>query len=110
MKFLNRYVRGPLCARDTPLWKDLGIELLGGGSNDDLNIIKNNNSDVQDCCSKMFQLWLERQPTASWRQLIQALKQLKLNYLATQVEANLKTAVLEPRLEPTPSPGLLHHR
>ena len=37
----------------------------------------------------MFQLWLDRQPSASWRQLIEALKQLHLNYLAGQIESKL---------------------
>jgi len=43
----------------------------------------------------MFQLWLDRQPTASWAQLIAALKQLQLNYLASQIESKLTVPVLE---------------
>ena len=43
----------------------------------------------------MFQLWLDRQPTASWRQLTEALKQLQLNYLASQIESKLMTPVVD---------------
>ena len=96
VQFLNRYVKEQLSAKSTQIWKDLGVELLGKGSNDALDVIKNNNGDVTNCCSAMFQLWLERQPTASWRQLIQGLKQLQLNYLANQIESKLTIPVLEP--------------
>ena len=89
-------MREQLCANNAQTWKDLGVELLGEGSNDTLNIIKNDNSDVRDRCSAMFQLWLDRQPTASWRQLVQALEQLKLNYLAKQIELKLTTPHLDP--------------
>ena len=92
IKFLNRHVREQLCEK----WKDLGIELLGVGSNDALNVIQSNNSDVTKCCSAMFQLWLDRQPTASWRQLIEALKHLQLNYLAYQIESKLMMPVVDP--------------
>ena len=95
IKFLNRHVREQLCARSAEMWKDLGIELLGMGSNDALNVIQSNNSDVMNCCSAMFQLWLDRQPSASWRQLIEALKQLQLNYLAYLIESKM-IPVLEP--------------
>ena len=93
--FLNRHVREQLCAKSTEVWKDLGIELLGVGSNDALDVIKNSNGDVTERCAAMFQLWLDRQPTANWRQLIEALKQLQLNYLATQIESKLAIPVLE---------------
>ena len=63
MKFLNRYVKEPLCAKSTEMWRDLGIELLG--SSNALDVINNNNNDIRNCCSAMFQLWLDRQPTAS---------------------------------------------
>ena len=37
------------------------------------------------CCTKMLQLWLERQPDATWEQLIQALQEIEMNELATRV-------------------------
>ena len=94
MKYLNRYVKEPLCAKSTEMWKDLGTELLG--SNNTLDVINNNNCDIRNCCSAMFQLWLDRQPTASWRKLIEALKQLQLNHLADQIESKFTISVLEP--------------
>ena len=102
VQFLNRHVLEQLSAKGTTMWKELGVELLGEEANDALDVIKNSNSNVTNCCSAMFQLWLERRPTASWRQLIQALKQLQLNYLAIQIESKLTTM---PILEP--SAGLL---
>ena len=95
MKFLNRHVREQLCAKSAQMWKDLGLELLSTGSNDALEVIKNNKSDVMDRCSAMFQLWLDRQPAASWRQLIKALKNLHLSNIAHQIELKLTTPVLE---------------
>ena len=89
-------MREQLCAKSAQIWKDLGLELLSTGSNDALKVIENNKGDVRDRCSAMFQLWLDRQPTASWRQLIKALKGLHLNNIAHQIESKLTTpAVLE---------------
>lgn len=86
--FLYRHVRKQLCASGAEMWKNLGVELLG--DTNALEIIKlSNSNDVQSCCSAMFRLWLERGTTASWRQLINALKQLQLNYLANQIESKL---------------------
>ena len=95
VKFLNRHVREQLCARSAQMWKDLGVILLGSENNDALEVIKNDNSNVMGRCSAMFQLWLDRQPSASWRQLIQALKELHLNYIAHQIESKLIIPVLE---------------
>ena len=96
-----------MCAKGTQVWKDVGIELLGGGNDDALDVIENDNSDMTNCCSKMFRLWLERQPTASYRQLIQVLEKVKLNYLADQVKSKLKTPVTKPRVELMGIAGLL---
>ena len=77
------------------MWKDLGVELLGTESNDALEVIKNNSTDMRDRCTAMFHLWLDRHPAASWRKLIQALKRLNLNTLAQQIELKLTIPVLE---------------
>ena len=47
---------------------------------------KNGVNDLSLRCSNMFMLWLEREPKASWSNLIQALKQIKLNKLAFNIE------------------------
>ena len=69
----------------------MGIELLDA---EDLphaldEIQKNYPRDVGMCCTKMLQLWLERQPDASWEQLLQALKEIKMNDLASTIEQEL---------------------
>ena len=88
IKLLNKLVKKSV----TTKWHDLGIELLGDESLQALDEIqKNNPRDVSMCCTKMFQLWLERQPDASWRQLIQALREpnIELNELANTIEQKL---------------------
>ena len=73
-------------------WHDLGIELLSEEDVQALDEIQNNYPrDASKCCTKMFQLWLERQPGASWRQLIQALREpnIEMNELADTIEQKL---------------------
>ena len=52
-------------------------------------IQKNYPSDASTCCTKMFQLWLDRQPEASWEQLIQALRGIDLDEVASTTEIGL---------------------
>lgn len=57
-----------------------------------LNTIKTNYStNCIKCAGEMLSLWLARQPTASWNQLIMALKEshIKLNALASKLEGML---------------------
>ena len=89
MRFLNIHVRKQLCAEGPHVWKDLGIELLGAESNHELEVIEHDNIMLIDRCSSMLKLWLIRQPTASWRQLIQALKQIHLTHVAHQIGSKL---------------------
>ena len=92
IKYLNRYVRGELssaCEGNPEAWKDLGVELLppGGSSIAALKTISaNSHGNVIKCCASMFSLWLERQPEASWRQLIEALKATNLGNIAADLE------------------------
>ena len=71
-------------------WHDLGIELLDCDDDvEELDAIQANHpSDLNTCCKKMFQLWLRKQPSASWNCLIEALRQpgIKLDTLATKIE------------------------
>ena len=55
----------------------------------DLDTISVNNRDVMGCCSSLFSLWLQRQPEASWKQLIDALIKTKLNRLASEIKKSL---------------------
>jgi len=71
-------------------WYDLGIELLEVEDLKTLDKIRIDcPRDADACCTRMFQLWLDRQPEASWRQLIQALRELKMNELAGTIVLNL---------------------
>ena len=86
VKYINRHVKENICAAGPEVWLDLGIELL---QEEDVAALKTIKSSVSDCtvrCSEMFTLWLERQPKATWRNLIDALKQIHQNQLAFNIE------------------------
>ena len=88
IRLLNKLVKKSVIIK----WYDLGIELLGDENLQALDEIQNNYPrDASTCCTKMFQLWLDRQPEASWRQLIQALREpnIELNELANTIELKL---------------------
>ena len=54
-------------------WHYLGIELLDSNDVGELDTIEAEHpSDLNKCCIKMLNLWLKKQPTASWNQLIEA--------------------------------------
>ena len=89
LRFLNRYVRGEVGLK----WHDLGIELLDSDDTGNLDIIEADHpSDHDKCCVKMFKLWLRKQPTASWNQLVEALRQpdIEFHTLASRIEQMLK--------------------
>ena len=78
-------------------WYDLGIELLDSNNDvEELNTIEADYpSNLNKCCTKMFDLWLKKHPTASWNQLIEALRQpcIELGTLASKIEQ----MVLQPK-------------
>ena len=43
-------------------------------------------TDLERCCTKMFNYWLEIDAKASWNKLIYALKQIGLNALAEKIK------------------------
>ena len=74
-------------------WKDLGRELI---PNDDaaLGVIEvNAHGDVTECCDRLFKVWLERQPEASWGQLIEGLNEIEQGALAKTIEDMLEPSV-----------------
>ena len=83
---LNKYVRGKVCAAGTNKWRDLGIVLMGQDGVEVLDIIKANSTNNEDCCSKMFTEWRQRTPKPRWKKLIEALKEVKLIQLASELE------------------------
>ena len=85
MKDLNKHVI-PLVATK---WYDLGLELLETKHERELNTIEKDSKveGAKTCCRKMFSKWLETQSdNASWDQLIQAVKNIELNDVASDIE------------------------
>ena len=73
-------------------WHDIGIELLEQEGEKALGIIKANNAgNVSECYTEMLQLWLRRQPNATWNQLICALRSpgIQLNDVVMKLESRL---------------------
>ena len=64
----------------------MGIELLEQDDVYVLDVINVNSRSNVESCSKMFTEWRQRTPTASWKKLIEALKQVNLNRLASDLE------------------------
>ena len=86
LKLLNKHVRKRVSSK----WHDLGLELLEQEDEEKLSEIKiNNPNDADECCKEMFQLWLRKCTNATWKQLIQALKEVELNSLAAAIEGML---------------------
>lgn len=88
LKLLNKLVK----KEATNKWYDLGIELLENGDIEKLKTIRiNHPNDASACCTEMFDLWLRRQPKATWKQLINALREpgIELNKLADNIEQKL---------------------
>ena len=54
-----------------------------------IKLSANNPNNMDECCKEMFQLWLRKCANATWNQLIQALKEIGLNKLATIIEGML---------------------
>ena len=93
-KYLNKYVRGKVCAAGTNKWRDLGIVLMGQDAVTDLDMMRvDYPNNVQECCSRMFTEWRQRTPKASWKQLIEALKEVELTQLASELEELLIPSV-----------------
>ena len=93
-KYLNKYVRGKVCAAGADKWRDLGVVLMGQDAVIDLDIIRvDYPNNVKECCSRMFTEWRQQTPKASWKQLIEALKEVKLTQLASELEESLIPSV-----------------
>ena len=85
MKDLNRHVITLVATR----WYDLGLELLETKHEKELDTIEQDNKveGAKTCCRKMFSKWLEAQyDSATWDQLIQAVKNIELNNIANDIE------------------------
>lgn len=74
-------------------WYDVGVELLDF---EDVveqlgKIVTDHKPDHTKCCDTMLTLWVDRQPKASWRQLIKVLRRpnIELGAMATNIEETL---------------------
>ena len=93
-QFLNKYVRTKVCAAGANKWRDLGIALMGQDAADDLDVIRiDYPNNVKECCSRMFTEWRQRNSKASYKHLIDGLKEVHLIQLASEVEKLLIPSV-----------------
>ena len=107
-KHLNKYVIKKICAAGTDKWRELGIMLMGQDAVILLNIIRIDSPyDVKRCCWRMFTEWRQRTPTASWKQLIEALKEINLTQLASELEELLIPSELENKTSQLPLGGII---
>ena len=80
----NHHVRDEVAIN----WYELGINLMI--PNQQLSIIRKNYSqNVQMCCTKMFESWLQVDPTANWNKLIEALEKINHITLAEEVRSSI---------------------
>jgi len=83
---LNKFVRVGIVTK----WKDLGRHLLGSSHSAQLDIIElNSPKNVEECCTKMFEYWLDVDPTSTWDKLITALQYTGLNTLSERIKTDL---------------------
>ena len=107
-KHLNKYVKGKVYAAGADKWRDLGIVLIGQHAVTDLDVIRiNYPNNVMQCCSRMFTEWRQRTPTASWKQLIEALKEVELTQLASELEEFLIPSEQESETLQLPLAGII---
>ena len=72
-----------------PKWYELGIALLDDDQSVQLETIKANHNEATRCCTAMLIYWLQSHSTATWHDLVEALKApgVELNNVANIVEA-----------------------
>ena len=78
-------------SRVAPHWYDLGITLLDEDQESHLDVIKSNYTDKKECCKEMFWYWLSTNTSATWRQLVEALRSsaVELPVVAADLEKML---------------------
>ena len=73
-------------------WYDVGLELLEPEDESKLDEIQTDKGgNVNECCGVMLYLWLQKQPYATWNQLIDALRSpgVELFDVASKIEEML---------------------
>ena len=90
LKLWRRHIRNHIA----PKWHDLGVELLDEEHDSSLNIIAENERNVEDRCTKMFECWLRVDADASWNKVIKALNNLKHYSLVKQIKREILKGVV----------------
>ena len=85
LKLLHKHVKDEVATK----WRDLGVELLEEESRHMLNIFEVDRNGVQECCSRMFDYWLEIDTEASWNALINALEEIGEKVLAAKIKKDV---------------------
>ena len=96
MQYLHSHVMdglGTACQRNPETWLYLGLKLMPDREKQLRKIHSSAGAKVTNSCVLLFDLWLQ-QPKASWRQLIEALKNESLDNLATQIEGKLEPSTV----------------
>ena len=89
LKYLYRHVIPEIASQ----WHEIGAELFNVDDEIVLKTIKDNNPGDAKCAAEMLQTWQDRQPNASWDQLIQAFRDVKLETLASKIELMLSKGI-----------------
>ena len=79
-------------SRVAPHWYYLGITLLDEDQESHLDVIESSHgSDKKECCIKMFWCWLSTNTSATWKQLVEALRSsaVELPVVAADLEKML---------------------
>ena len=82
-------------------WRDIGVHLLHPTliNSRVLEVIAADHPhSVEGCCKSMFEKWLNTQKDASWNQLVEAIKSIKLHTLASSLGDVIGKVVLRVRI------------
>ena len=72
-------------------WNAIGIQL--GLSTDELDIIRANSGDVEECLRKVLQKWYNMTPNPTWREVITALRSPLLGEMKLAKELEHKMVI-----------------
>ena len=82
LKYLNRHVVIPIA----PKWHDVGLELMEVEDEKELDQIKAEGSDNKENTKRVLKLWLDKNPHASWNDLILVLRIPTIGLRTTALE------------------------
>lgn len=78
-------------------WDSLGIQL--GLSPDELDIIKANSQDVEECLKNVLQKWHKKNLNPTWQAIIAALKAMDEARFARDLELKVSGSAVEGKRE-----------